>query len=109
MRRISFSILIAAAMALTGCQTANKPAPTAQIVIGVAGPMSGDLSPFGAQLKRGAEKAVADINAAGGVLGKPLKLEEADDKCDPKLAPAAAEDLVSRGVVFVDGHFCSGS
>src|SRR5215470_12493987 len=104
MRPISLSFLIAAALALTGCQTANKPAAPAQIVIGVAGPMSGDLSEFGAQLKRGAEKAVADINAAGGILGKQLRLEAADDKCDPKLAPDAARDLVSRGVVFVDGH-----
>ena len=110
MQRISFSFLIAATLALAGCQTSNKPpAPTAQIVIGMAGPMTGDLAQFGTQLKRGAEKAVADINAAGGVLGKQLKLEEVDDKCDPKLAPDAAHDLVSRGVVFVDGHFCSGS
>src|SRR5215468_3641386 len=110
MQRISFSLLIAAALALAGCQTSSKPAAsTAQIVIGVAGPMTGDLSQFGTQLKRGAEKAVADINAAGGVLGKQVKLEEVDDKCDPKQAPDAAHDLVSRGVVFVDGHFCSGS
>ena len=37
-------------------------------------------SKFGEQLKRGAEKAVADINAAGGVNGKQLKLEIGDDQ-----------------------------
>ena len=110
MGRISFSLLVVAALAVAGCQTSSKPAAsTAQIVIGVAGPMTGDLSQFGTQLKRGAEKAVADINAAGGVLGKQVRLEEVDDKCDPKQASDAAHDLVSRGVVFVDGHFCSGS
>ena len=111
MRGISLSsFLVAAALALAGCQTSNKPAATtAEIVIGVAGPVTGDLSQFGAQLKQGAEKAVADINAAGGVLGKQVKLEEVDDKCDPKQAAGVAQDLVSRGVVFVDGHFCSGS
>jgi branched-chain amino acid transport system substrate-binding protein len=79
------------------------------IVVGSAGPMTGDLAEFGAQLRAGAEKAVADINKAGGVLGNMLKLEIGDDACDPKQAVAVANDLVSKGVVFVAGHFCSGS
>ena len=74
-----------------------------------AGPMTGSNAAFGEQLKRGAEQAVADINAAGGVLGKQLKLEIGDDACDPKQAVAAANDLVSKKVIFVAGHFCSGS
>ena len=79
------------------------------ITIATAGPITGDLAEFGAQMKSGAEKAVADINAAGGVMGKQLKLEVGDDQCDPKQAVAVANDLVSKGVVFVAGHFCSGS
>jgi len=39
------------------------------ISIAVAGPMTGGESAFGRQMKNGAEQAVADINAAGGVLG----------------------------------------
>ena len=79
------------------------------IIVAVAGPMTGDLAAFGEQLKRGAEKAVADINAKGGVLGKQLKLEIGDDQCDPKQAVQVANDLVKKGVSFVAGHFCSGS
>ncbi len=79
------------------------------IVIATAGPITGDLAEFGAQMQRGAEKAVADINKAGGVMGNQLKLEVGDDACDPKQAVAVANDLVSKGVVFVAGHFCSGS
>lgn len=79
------------------------------IVIGVAGPMSGDLSRFGQQMQQGAERAVAEINAHGGVLGRPVKLVTGDDRCSPEHAPAAAQDLVEAGVVFVAGHFCSGS
>ena len=110
MQRVSFGILFAAALAVAGCQsTAKQAAPAPQIVIGVAGPLSGDLAPFGAQLRHGAEKAVADVNAAGGVLGKQLRLEAVDDRCDPKQAADVAHDLVARGVVFVDGHFCSGA
>ncbi len=80
-----------------------------ELVVATAGPITGQYASFGEQMQRGAEMAVADINAAGGVLGKQLKLEIGDDACDPKQARAAAEDLVSKGVVFVAGHFCSSS
>ncbi|GAB2179191.1 branched-chain amino acid ABC transporter substrate-binding protein [Dongia sp. agr-C8] len=81
----------------------------ADITIAVAGPMTGDLAAFGEQLRRGSEMAVKDINAAGGVNGEQLKLEIGDDQCDPKQARQVANDLVAKGVVFVAGHFCSGS
>ena len=58
---------------------------------------------------RGARMAVEDINAQGGVLGRKLALEIADDACDPKQAVAAANDVVGKGAVFVDGHYCSSS
>src|SRR4029078_2879671 len=60
-------------------------------------------------MKRGAEMAVADINAKGGVLGKKLDVTVADDACDPKRAVASANDVVRKGAVFVDGHYCSSS
>lgn len=103
MRKLGIS-LVAAAMAL-GLQTASAD----DIVIAGAGPYTGDLAEFGAQLRSGAEQAVADINAAGGVLGNQVKIEFGDDQCDPKQAVAVANDLVAKGVVFVAGHFCSGS
>ncbi|TDQ80956.1 amino acid/amide ABC transporter substrate-binding protein (HAAT family) [Dongia mobilis] len=91
-------------------EAAATPAATGgEIVVAVAGPMTGDLAAFGEQLKRGAEKAIADINAKGGVNGKQLKLEIGDDQCDPKQAVQVANDLVKKGVAFVAGHFCSGS
>ena len=49
------------------------------------------------------------MNAEGGVLGKKLRLAVGDDQCDPKRAVRVANNLVEQGVVFVDGHFCSGS
>ena len=71
--------------------------------------MTGQYASFGAQMKAGAEQAVADINAAGGVLGQKLVLEVGDDACDPKQAVAVANQLAGKGVAFVAGHFCSGS
>jgi branched-chain amino acid transport system substrate-binding protein len=84
-------------------------AALADIQIATAGPMTGQYASFGEQMKRGAEMAVADINAAGGVNGEKLVLNVGDDACDPKQASAVANDLASKGVVFVAGHFCSGS
>src|SRR6202008_3433329 len=82
---------------------------SADITIAVAGPMTGDLAAFGEQLRRGAEMAVKDINAAGGVNGQQLVLQIGDDACDPKQATAVANKMVSDKVVFVAGHYCSGS
>jgi branched-chain amino acid transport system substrate-binding protein len=93
---------MALAMAVSGVAHAD-------ITIGVAGPMTGDYAAFGTQFKAGAEQAIADINAAGGVLGQQLKLEIGDDACDPKQAVAVANQLVAKQVAFVAGHFCSGS
>ena len=82
---------------------------SADITIATVGPMTGQYAAFGAQMKAGAEQAVADINAAGGVLGEQLVLEVGDDACDPKQAVAVANQLAGKGVTFVAGHFCSGS
>lgn len=84
-------------------------AAAADIRVAVVGPLTGQYAAFGEQMRRGSEMAVADINARGGVLGQQLVLEVADDACDPRQAVAAANEMVNKGVVFVAGHFCSGS
>ena len=81
----------------------------AEIKIATAGPMTGDYATFGAQMKAGAEQAVEDLNAAGGVLGEQLSLAVEDDRCDPKEAVAVANRVASSGAVLMAGHFCSGS
>jgi branched-chain amino acid transport system substrate-binding protein len=88
---------------------ATAAAAAEDIRIAVVGPMTGSQAAVGEELRRGAEKAVADLNAAGGVLGRKLKLTIGDDACDPKQAVAVANDVASQEVVFVDGHYCSGS
>jgi branched-chain amino acid transport system substrate-binding protein len=79
------------------------------IVIASVGPMTGQYASFGEQLRRGATMAVEDINAKGGVLGRKLRLEVGDDACDPKQAVAVANQVASKRVRLVAGHFCSGS
>ena len=104
MRTLIITILSAAVLSMAGFATAK-----ADISIATAGPMTGQYASFGEQMKRGAEMAVKDLNAKGGVLGQKLKLVIGDDACDPKQAVAVANKMVSDGVVFVAGHFCSGS
>lgn len=93
-----------------GASIALSSAAFAQdVTIAVAGPMTGGESAFGRQMKNGAEMAVADINAAGGVSGKKLALSVNDDACDPKQARSVAEKIAGAKIPFVAGHFCSSS
>lgn len=80
----------------------------ADILVGVAGPLTGPNAAFGAQLQKGAEQAAADINAAGGINGEQIKLVLGDDVSDPKQGISVANKFVADGVKFVVGHFNSG-
>src|SRR5881227_2193086 len=81
---------------------------SAQVKLGVAGPITGGSAAFGAQLKNGVEQAVEDINAAGGILGQKIQLFVGDDRADPKEGVSVANKFVGDGVKFVVGHFNSG-
>jgi branched-chain amino acid transport system substrate-binding protein len=99
---------LAAAVLMAACgDGGGKGSDT--IPIAVVGPVTGQYASFGAQMTNGAEMAVADINAAGGVLGKKLDLDIGDDACDPKQAVAVANQMTGNGVALVAGHYCSGS
>lgn len=80
----------------------------ADILVGVAGPLTGANAAFGAQLQKGAEQAAADINAAGGINGEKIKIELGDDVSDAKQGVSVANKFVADGVKFVVGHFNSG-
>lgn len=79
----------------------------ADTIVGIAGPLSGNVALNGEQLDIGAQRAVADLNSSGGLLGKPVKLISIDDACDVDQAVAAAKRLVAAKVSVVIGHLCS--
>ena len=81
----------------------------AQIPIAVVGPLTGSQAVAGEQMRIGAMQAVEDINKAGGVLGQQLVLSIGDDACDPKQAVSVANQMATKKVKLVAGHFCSGS
>ena len=106
MQRITgLLIALAATLAVSGCGGGDDNTTP----VAVVGPITGQYASFGAQMKNGGEMAVADINEAGGVLGKKLDLSIGDDACDPKQAVAVANQMTAGGAKLVAGHYCSGS
>ena len=79
------------------------------IKLGVAGPHSGDLAPYGIPAMKAAQLVVKDVNAKGGVLGKQVELLIQDDQCKPEIATNTATKLVTQGANVVLGHICSGA
>jgi len=98
--------ILIGSFALAACDGTEDPNVTK---VAVAGPVTGQYASFGTQMTSGAELAVSDINAGGGVLGKKLKLKVGDDACDPKQAVAVANQMAGDNIALVAGHFCSGS
>lgn len=98
---MNLSRLIAASLllGLIGCGSGARP-----IRIGLAGSLS---DPVGVPMKRAAELAVEEINASGGIGGRPLQLLQRDDYADVDSAVFVASDLYEAGVAAVIGHLFS--
>ena len=92
-----------------GLSVALAGTATAQVKFGVGGPITGANATFGGQLKNGAQQAVDDINAAGGLNGQKIELSFGDDVSDPKQAVSVANKFAADGVKFVVGHFNTGA
>jgi len=99
MRRL---VLLAAILSLTACSAGSSRGP---IVLGLAGPFS---QPRGVSMQHAAELAVKEINARGGIRGRPLALRIMDDSGRPEVAMRIAQQLVDDpAVVAVVGHLTS--
>jgi branched-chain amino acid transport system substrate-binding protein len=98
-----FMILAAVTFIMTGCTKQDQNV----VRIGAAGPMTGDQSKMGIDLRNGVELAVAEWNERGGVLGKRIELLSGDDQADPKQAVSIANKFVNQKVTAVVGHWNS--
>lgn len=94
--------VLPALVLLAGCGRSGS----APVRIGVSGPFNDSV---GAPMRRAAEMAAAEINAAGGINGRPLELIYLSDYGEPDSAVNVAVDLVDSGVVAVVGHVYSGA
>jgi branched-chain amino acid transport system substrate-binding protein len=85
-------------------------AQTGPIRIGVVTPLSGTYAGIGQQVKWGLDLAAAQINAAGGVMGRKLELMYEDEEANPAVATQKAEKLFQVSKVdFLTGTVNSGS
>lgn len=106
------SIILAVMMTLvifTGC---SQPAPTNtdEILVGVNYELSGDVATYGQSSVEGIELAIEEINKAGGVDGKQIKLVKYDNKSEPAEATTLATKLMTQDkVLAVMGPATSGS
>jgi len=81
----------AGAAVFSGTASAADP-----IKIGVSGPYSGGSAPMGTSMRDGVKLAAAEINAAGGVLGRPIQLVERDDEALPVHGVQVTQELISK-------------
>lgn len=102
------TLLGTAALALLGLSGGASAAEP--IRIGVVTPLSGTYAPIGQQVRWGLELALTDLNAAGGIMGRPVELLFEDEEANPSVATQKAEKLFQVNKVdFLTGTVNSGS
>ena len=75
----------------------EKKTPQSDIKVGVVMDQSGPLAPLGTACANTARMVVEDINASGGLLGRPVQLVIEDSETDDHVAGGKAEKLVRQG------------
>lgn len=98
---------IVLAAALVGALALTAPAQVPPVKIGFFAPLTGPAAPDGTSSRNGAQMAIDEVNAAGGVLGRPLELVVYDDRLTPSEAVAIAHRLIERDrvVAVVAGSY----
>ncbi len=95
MHRIIMTVAVYAAAVTGACLTAQAQAPSGQpIIVGLIAEQSGPLGFYGQETTRAATTLVDQINASGGVLGRPIKLIVRDSKTSVNDAVREARDLL---------------
>jgi len=77
------------------------------IVIAVEAPLTGSQSANGKDMLRGVKLAVAQVNARGGVLGRPVSIVRIDDRADASYAEASVTKAIAARAVAVIGPYNS--
>ena len=101
MNRIAIAIALALAAPLAAAQQSVKIANVVEL--------SGTGTTAGTNFKNGVELAVKEINAAGGILGRKVVLENADTQSNPAIAKALTTKAIDNEVYVVMGPVFSGS
>ncbi|WP_456636065.1 ABC transporter substrate-binding protein [Bradyrhizobium sp. USDA 10063] len=79
-----------------------------EVRIGLVEPLTGSVAYNGNSVVEGAKLAISEVNAAGGILGKQVRLVIEDGQCQPAASVNAVEKLVQKDkVALLVGAFCS--
>lgn len=106
MRKINMFV-VGAMMLIGGCGKSGEVAKPETIKIGGMAPLTGALAIYGVTTTNGAELAVKEINANGGVLGKKIEYVMLDTKGDSTEAVMAYNKLVDEKVAGIIGEVTS--
>lgn len=102
-------LLSACGGGLLGSNDESSTKSDGPILLGMITPLSGSSAAIGPYMKNGAQLAIDEINAKGGVDGRKLELRVEDGACDAKTATAAANKLVTQKIAVSVGGYCSGA
>lgn len=99
------SLLLAAALAaILGVPAASHAAEP--IRVGFFSPLTGNVAAYGIRFREGIELKVEEVNASGGIEGRPIELVIEDDRNQPKDAATIAQKLVNTpGLILAIGGF----
>ena len=103
------SVVLSAVMAvsmLAGC--GNGSAKSGAFKIGAIGPFTGDVAIYGLAVKNGADIAIKEINAAGGINGYQIEYNSQDDELDNEKSVNAYNALKDWGMQILVGSTTSG-
>lgn len=81
----------------SGTPTSSAPKETGPIMIGAAVAKSGFMTAYDGQPFQALQLKIAQLNAAGGIAGRKIKIVSADTASDKSKAKAAAEKVLARG------------
>lgn len=105
---MSFALVTMLAVGcLTGCGGSETPTGEAVLKIGAAGPLTGSAASYGDAVNKGAQIAVDEINAAGGINGVKIEFKMEDDEHDAEKAVNAYNNLKDWGMQVMMGTVTS--
>lgn len=112
MKKRILAMMMALAMftvLFAGCGGTGDSTDGSTLVIGGIGPLTASAAQYGEAVKNGAQIAIDEINAAGGVNGMTLKLDFQDDEADPLKATNAYNMIKDNGAKLLLGTVTSGA
>ena len=108
MKRMKKFLSLALVSVMTAGMASAAVAADGTFKIGAIGPLTGAAANYGTAVVNGAQIAVDEINAAGGILGRQVELVITDDQGDPTECLNAFNSLVAKGVTLIIGSATSG-